>query len=126
MPGQHLEANATRCEVMHRVDHVPQIAAKPVHLSNETDRSLEERSPNFLAQGQVLTQTTLCDFLAVKNERLGKVLESLEQTGQLGRTPRGWQESASVLRASAGRIEGTLEDRKLARDSERTNATRYR
>ncbi len=27
VPGQHLEANATRCDVMHRVDQVPQIAA---------------------------------------------------------------------------------------------------
>ena len=90
-PGQHLEANATCCEVMHRVDQVPQIAAKPVQLPNETDRGLKERLLNLLAQGQALARTRLRDLLAVKNERLGEVLESLEQTGQLGRTPRGWQ-----------------------------------
>ena len=76
---------------MHRVDQVPRIAAKPVQLPNETDRGLKERLLNLLAQGQALTRTRLRDLLAAKNERLGEVLESLEQTGQLGRTPRGWQ-----------------------------------
>jgi hypothetical protein len=68
-----MEANATCCEVMHRVDQVPQIAAKPVHLSNETDLGFKERSLNLLAQGQALTRTRLCDLLAVKNERPGEV-----------------------------------------------------
>ena len=81
VPGQHLEANATCCEVMHRVDQVPQIAAKPVQLPNETDRGLKERSLNLLAQSQALTRMSQRDLLAVKNERLGEVLESLEQTG---------------------------------------------
>ena len=91
MPGQHLEANATYCEVMYRVDQVTQIAAKPVQLPNETGRGPKERLLNLLAQGQALTRTSQRDLLAVKNERLGEVLESLEQTGQLGRTSRGWQ-----------------------------------
>ena len=34
--------------------------------------------------------TTLRDSLAVKNERLGEVLESLERAGQIGRTSAGW------------------------------------
>jgi hypothetical protein len=52
---------------------VPQIAAKPVHLSNETDHGHKEQSLNLLAQGQALTRTRLCDLLAVKNERPGEV-----------------------------------------------------
>jgi hypothetical protein len=84
VPGQHFEANATCCEVMHRVDQVPRIAAQPVQLPNETDRGLKERLLNLLAQGQALTRTSQRDLLAVKNERLGEVLESLERTGQLG------------------------------------------
>ena len=91
VPGQHLEANATCCEVMHRVDQVTLIAAKPGQLPNETDRGPKQRLLKLLAQGQALTRTSQRDLLAVKNERLGEVLESLEQTGQLGRTPRGWQ-----------------------------------
>ena len=72
---------------MHRVNKGPQIAAKPVQLSNETDRDLKERLLNLLAQGQAITRTRPRNLLAVKNERLGEVLESLERTGQLGRTP---------------------------------------
>jgi hypothetical protein len=46
---------------------------------------------DLLTQGQVLTRTKLGDSLAVKNERLGEVLESLEQTGRFVRTSVGWQ-----------------------------------
>jgi hypothetical protein len=74
MPGQHLEANATCCEVMHRVDQVPQIAAKPVRLPKETDRGSKERLLNLLAHGQALTRTSQRDLLAVKKERLGGVI----------------------------------------------------
>ena len=57
----------------------------------ENGRGLEEQVLDLLAQGNVLTRTRLRDSLAVKNERLGKVLESLERAGRVGRTPRGWQ-----------------------------------
>jgi AAA domain-containing protein len=60
-------------------------------LPNETDRGLKERLLDLLAGGEVLTRTGLRDLLAVKNERLGEVLESLERAGQISRTPRGWQ-----------------------------------
>ena len=36
-----------------------------------------------------MTRAKLRDSLAVKNERLGEVLESLERAGRLCRTP-GW------------------------------------
>jgi AAA domain len=54
-------------------------------------RSLEERVLDLLAQGAVLTRAKLRESLAVKNERLGAALESLERAGRLCRTPAGWQ-----------------------------------
>ena len=54
-------------------------------------RSLEEQVLDLLAQGAVLTRAKLRDSLAVKNERLGEALESLERAGRLCRTPAGWQ-----------------------------------
>jgi RecA-family ATPase len=60
-------------------------------LSNETDRGLHERLLALLAGGQVHTRTSLRESLAVKNERLGEVLESLERAGQISHTPKGWQ-----------------------------------
>jgi hypothetical protein len=54
-------------------------------------RGLEERVLDNLAGGMVLTRAQLRDRLAVKNERLGEVLESLERAGRLSRTVAGWQ-----------------------------------
>jgi predicted transcriptional regulator of viral defense system len=54
-------------------------------------RSLEERVLDNLAGGMVLTQGKLRDCLAVKNQRLREVLESLERAGRLSRTAAGWQ-----------------------------------
>ena len=59
-------------------------------LHDEKEDSLEERVLALLAGGRALTRTTLRDSLAVKNERLGEVLESLERAGQIGRTSAGW------------------------------------
>jgi hypothetical protein len=55
-------------------------------------RSLEERVLDNLAGGMVLTRAKLRDCMAVKNERLGEVLESLERAGRLSRTAAGWQQ----------------------------------
>jgi AAA domain len=60
-------------------------------LHDEKGRGLKEQVLDLLTQGQVFTRTRLRDSLAVKNERLGEVLESLERAGQVGRTPGGWQ-----------------------------------
>jgi RecA-family ATPase len=54
-------------------------------------RSLQEQVLDVLAAGIVLTRAKLRDRLAVKNERLGEVLESLERAGRLRRTAAGWQ-----------------------------------
>lgn len=37
------------------------------------------------------TRAALRDALGVKNQRLGEVLQSLEQAGQIRRTPTGWR-----------------------------------
>jgi AAA domain len=58
---------------------------------NDQGRGLEGQVLDLLAQGQVLTRTRLRDSLAVKNERLGEALESLERAGQVVRTSGGWQ-----------------------------------
>jgi hypothetical protein len=54
-------------------------------------RSLEAQVLEMLTGGVVLTRAKLRDGLAVKNERLGEVLESLERAGRLSRTAAGWQ-----------------------------------
>jgi hypothetical protein len=54
-------------------------------------RGLQEQVLDVLAAGIVLTRAKLRDRLAVKNERLGEVLESLERAGRLRRTAAGWQ-----------------------------------
>jgi hypothetical protein len=58
---------------------------------DDTGRGLQERVLDLLAAGRVLTRSSLRASLAVKNERLGEVLESLERGGKIGRAPGGWQ-----------------------------------
>jgi hypothetical protein len=58
---------------------------------DEHPRSLQDRVLELLASGNVLTRTQLRQTLAVKNERLGDVLQSLEQAGRIGRQATGWQ-----------------------------------
>ena len=53
--------------------------------------SLGAQVLDILAGGRVLTRAKLRDCLAVKNERLGEAIESLERTGRLRRTAAGWQ-----------------------------------
>jgi AAA domain len=67
--------------------HLEVVAEHP----NENGRGLEEQVLDLLAQGQVLTRTRLRDSLAVKNQRLGEVLESLERAGRVVRTSGGWR-----------------------------------
>src|SRR5271166_458590 len=81
----YLELIATNAETTHL-----EVIAE-LEDDKRKHRSLEERVLDFLAQGAVLTRAKLRDSLGVKNERLGEALESLEQTGQLYRTPAGWQ-----------------------------------
>jgi hypothetical protein len=64
------------------------------HYQDARPRGLEEKVLEVLSEGVVLTRAKLRDRLAVKNERLGEVLESLEHSGRLGRTAAGWQRLA--------------------------------
>ena len=53
--------------------------------------NLSQQVLALLAPGAVLTRASLRATLAVKNERLGQTLETLERAGQLRRTAAGWQ-----------------------------------
>jgi hypothetical protein len=65
-----------------------QVIAGP---DDDPGRGLAEQVLDLLAQGRVLTRVNLRASLAVKNERLGGVLESLERAGKIGRAPGGWR-----------------------------------
>jgi hypothetical protein len=60
-------------------------------LENPKRRSLQEQVLDLIAKGAVVTRAKLREALAVKNERLGEALESLERAGRLSRTSSGWQ-----------------------------------
>ncbi len=79
----YLDLVATDAETTHL-----EVMAAP---DDDTERNLEERVLALLSEGRVLTRASLRDSLAVKNERLGTVLESLERAGKVGRTPTGWK-----------------------------------
>ena len=57
----------------------------------ENQRGLEEQLLDLLAQDRVFTRARLRESLAVQNERLGAILESLERAGKIGRTAGGWR-----------------------------------
>lgn len=63
-------------------------------LRDEPRQNLSDQVLALLAEGTVLTRAKLRGTLAVKNERLGEVLESLEHAGRLRHTPAGWQRLA--------------------------------
>lgn len=57
----------------------------------ESHDDLAGRVLALLAEGQVRTRAKLRETLSVQNERLGRVLESLQQAGRIRRTADGWQ-----------------------------------
>ncbi len=63
-------------------------------VGGEKRRDLEKQLLALLTEHGVLTRAKLREMLSVKNERLGLALESLQQAGQIRRTPSGWQRSA--------------------------------
>lgn len=82
-PSVYLELVATDAEATHlRVVGEPDEGHR---------RGLQDRILELLTPGVALTRVKLRDALSVKNERLGEALESLEQAGQLRRTPAGWK-----------------------------------
>jgi RecA-family ATPase len=79
----YLELVATDAEMIHL-----EVVAE---LQDGKRRSLEQQLLELLARGEALTRARLRDSLAVKNERLGEAIESLERAGRLCRTPAGWK-----------------------------------
>ncbi len=84
-PPVYVQLVATHAETTHL-----EVVAE---FDGQRPRELQEQVLELLAPGQVLTRAKLRDSLSVKNERLGEALESLEQAGQIRRTPAGWQRS---------------------------------
>ena len=60
-------------------------------VGGQKRRDVQERALELLTEHGVLTRVKLRELLAVKNERLGEALESLQQAGHIRRTPTGWQ-----------------------------------
>ena len=82
-PSVHLQLVATDQETTHL-----QVITK---LRDDRQRSLQEQVLALLATDAAFTRAKLRDTLAVKNQRLGEVLESLQAAGRIRRTPAGWQ-----------------------------------
>jgi hypothetical protein len=82
-PPVHLALVASDATTTHLEVVTPLHEAKPC--------SLDEQVLDLLTGGSMLTRAKLRDALAVKNERLGEALESLERAGRLKRSAAGWQ-----------------------------------
>lgn len=93
LSSEHRAAAAARPVYLELVASDP----KATHLvvtgdvGGEKRQDLQKDVLNLLTQHGSLTRAKLRELLSVKNERLGDVLESLQQHGQISRTPTGWQ-----------------------------------
>ena len=79
----HLELVATDARTTHL-----EVIAEPDDQNGRRPRRASARSSGSRRGAHA---NGLRDALAVKNERLGEVLESLERAGKVGRTSGGWQ-----------------------------------
>jgi AAA domain len=87
----YLELVATNAETTH-LEVIAELQDGSTRLTADGKRrSLQEQVLDHLPEGVAVTRAKLRDSLAVKNERLGEALGSLERAGQLCRTPAGWQ-----------------------------------
>jgi hypothetical protein len=82
-PAVSLELVVTSVETAHL-----EVVAE---LEGQQRMTLQEQVLALLAPGATQTRSKLRQTLAVKNERLGEALESLEQAGRVRRTVAGWQ-----------------------------------
>ena len=82
-PPVHLELVADQAETTHL-----EVVAQH---HDESRLTLADQVLALLPDGAVLTRVKLRDALAVQNQRLGHVLESLEKAGRIRRTSAGWQ-----------------------------------
>jgi hypothetical protein len=82
-PPVYLELVATDVQTIH---------LEVVSEVNRLQRAgLPDQVLALLAGDVVQTRGALRDALGVQNQRLGEVLQSLEQSGRICRTPTGWQ-----------------------------------
>jgi AAA domain len=90
-PPVYVQLVATETEATH-LEVIGELRDDSTKLTvGGKQRNLEERVLDALAHGKILARAQLRETLAVKNERLGTVLESLERAGRLARVPGGWQ-----------------------------------
>ncbi len=82
-PPVYLELVATSAEIAHL-----EVVAE---IEGQQRGTLQEQVLALLTAGVVQSRGKLRAALAVKNERLGEALESLEQAGRVRRTATGWQ-----------------------------------
>jgi hypothetical protein len=82
-PSVYLELVATSAETTHL-----EVVAE---LDGQQRGTLQEQVLALLTAGVAQSRGKLRAALAVKNERLGEALESLEEAGQVRRTSSGWQ-----------------------------------
>lgn len=82
-PSVYLELVSSDTETTHL-----EVVGEP---DGQRCRNLPEQVLDLLAHTPTLTRAKLRAALAVNNQRLGEILETLERTGQLRRTPDGWQ-----------------------------------
>lgn len=82
-PPVHLELVTTDATTAHL-----EVVTEP---GGDKRPSLEEQVLALLPEGTSVTRSRLRATLLIKNERLGDVLESLEQAGRIQRTSAGWQ-----------------------------------
>jgi len=82
-PPVYLELVATDA----RTTHLEVVA----QADGQKRARLQDQVLALLAGDVVQTRAVLRDALGVKNQRLGEALQSLEQGGQIHRTPTGWR-----------------------------------
>jgi hypothetical protein len=82
-PPVYLELVATDTQTTHL-----QVVAE---VDGQKRGSLQDQVLALLAGDVTQTRAALRDALSVKNQRLGEALQSLEQAGQIRRTPAGWR-----------------------------------
>lgn len=93
LSSEHRAAPAPPLVSLQLIDNDPHQThlAVVAEVRDQQRRSLHDQVLELLTPGVVLTRAKLRDKLGVKNQRLGDVLESLERSGSLQRTPTGWR-----------------------------------
>jgi hypothetical protein len=93
LSSEHRAAPAPPPVSLQLIDNDPHRThlAVVAEVRDQQRRSLLDQVLELLTPGVVLTRAKLRDKLGVKNQRLGDVLESLERSGRLQRTPTGWR-----------------------------------